>query len=62
MYFYLKVNVPHCRALNEGVHVIVDYCSDALGFILSESNISDAIFRLLTKYDKNKNSNTGHVG
>lgn len=49
----IKVNLPHYRALNKGVHVIVDYCLDALDFNLSKSNIFGAIFLHLTRYDKN---------
>lgn len=50
----IKVNLPHCRALNEDVHVIVGYCSDAIDFNLSNSKISDVIFRHLIKYAKTK--------
>lgn len=50
----IKVNLPHCRALNEDVHVIVGYCSDAFDFNLSNSKISDVIFRHLIKYAKTK--------
>lgn len=50
----IKVHLPHCRTSNEDIHVIVDYCSGVLGLNLSKSNISDVIFRHLTKNDKNK--------
>lgn len=52
--FSVNLHLPHCRTSNEDIHVIVDYCSGVLGLNLSKSNISDVIFRHLTKNDKNK--------